>query len=249
MVRDLGVDFAQGYHLGKPEPVSALRARADPLERDQERLIACAGRLLQPDLAGAVAAQVGVVASSRRARRPPPRSRTSAAPDGAFPGHRPSRSRWRGWAGPRHPRSHRRSRAAGARAQAGEWSRSGGRRRSRAWRGRSGWEGDAAPRRSSRGSRAPRWRSRASSARPSEQELASITTGSSPSPLQRQSASVVRFGHQLRALRVALRGPGNRAAFPGNVVRDPDRHARPRRDGHHRLGQRQASVRRARRSG
>ncbi len=26
MVRDLGVDFAQGYHLGKPEPVSALRA-------------------------------------------------------------------------------------------------------------------------------------------------------------------------------------------------------------------------------
>jgi diguanylate cyclase (GGDEF)-like protein/PAS domain S-box-containing protein len=25
MVRDLGVDFAQGYHLGKPEPVSALR--------------------------------------------------------------------------------------------------------------------------------------------------------------------------------------------------------------------------------
>jgi len=25
-VRDLGVDFAQGYHLGKPEPVSALRA-------------------------------------------------------------------------------------------------------------------------------------------------------------------------------------------------------------------------------
>jgi EAL domain-containing protein (putative c-di-GMP-specific phosphodiesterase class I) len=28
MVRDLGVDFAQGYHLGKPEPVSALRPRA-----------------------------------------------------------------------------------------------------------------------------------------------------------------------------------------------------------------------------
>jgi EAL domain-containing protein (putative c-di-GMP-specific phosphodiesterase class I) len=26
VVRDLGVDFAQGYHLGKPEPVSALRA-------------------------------------------------------------------------------------------------------------------------------------------------------------------------------------------------------------------------------
>jgi diguanylate cyclase (GGDEF)-like protein/PAS domain S-box-containing protein len=26
MVRELGVDFAQGYHLGKPEPVSALRA-------------------------------------------------------------------------------------------------------------------------------------------------------------------------------------------------------------------------------
>ena len=26
MVRNLGVDFAQGYHLGKPEPVSALRA-------------------------------------------------------------------------------------------------------------------------------------------------------------------------------------------------------------------------------
>jgi diguanylate cyclase (GGDEF)-like protein len=26
MVRDLGVDFAQGYHLGKPEPVAALRA-------------------------------------------------------------------------------------------------------------------------------------------------------------------------------------------------------------------------------
>jgi EAL domain-containing protein (putative c-di-GMP-specific phosphodiesterase class I) len=25
MVRDLGVDFAQGYHLGRPEPVSALR--------------------------------------------------------------------------------------------------------------------------------------------------------------------------------------------------------------------------------
>jgi EAL domain-containing protein (putative c-di-GMP-specific phosphodiesterase class I) len=25
MVRDLGVDFAQGYHLGKPEPVSKLR--------------------------------------------------------------------------------------------------------------------------------------------------------------------------------------------------------------------------------
>jgi EAL domain-containing protein (putative c-di-GMP-specific phosphodiesterase class I) len=25
MVRDLGVDFAQGYHLGKPAPVSALR--------------------------------------------------------------------------------------------------------------------------------------------------------------------------------------------------------------------------------
>jgi len=29
MVRDLGVDFAQGYHLGKPEPVSALRPTAD----------------------------------------------------------------------------------------------------------------------------------------------------------------------------------------------------------------------------
>jgi diguanylate cyclase (GGDEF)-like protein/PAS domain S-box-containing protein len=28
MVRELGVDFAQGYHLGKPEPVSALRAPA-----------------------------------------------------------------------------------------------------------------------------------------------------------------------------------------------------------------------------
>ena len=26
MVRELGVDFAQGYHLGRPEPVSALRA-------------------------------------------------------------------------------------------------------------------------------------------------------------------------------------------------------------------------------
>jgi PAS domain S-box/diguanylate cyclase (GGDEF) domain len=26
MVRELGVDFAQGYHLGKPEPVAALRA-------------------------------------------------------------------------------------------------------------------------------------------------------------------------------------------------------------------------------
>ena len=25
MVRDLGVDFGQGYHLGKPQPVSALR--------------------------------------------------------------------------------------------------------------------------------------------------------------------------------------------------------------------------------
>jgi EAL domain-containing protein (putative c-di-GMP-specific phosphodiesterase class I) len=25
LLRDLGVDFAQGYHLGKPEPVSALR--------------------------------------------------------------------------------------------------------------------------------------------------------------------------------------------------------------------------------
>jgi EAL domain-containing protein (putative c-di-GMP-specific phosphodiesterase class I) len=24
-VAELGVDFAQGYHLGKPEPVSALR--------------------------------------------------------------------------------------------------------------------------------------------------------------------------------------------------------------------------------
>jgi diguanylate cyclase (GGDEF)-like protein/PAS domain S-box-containing protein len=29
MVRDLGVDFAQGYHLGKPEPVSALRDQPD----------------------------------------------------------------------------------------------------------------------------------------------------------------------------------------------------------------------------
>ncbi len=27
MVRDLGVDFGQGYHLGKPAPVSALRAQ------------------------------------------------------------------------------------------------------------------------------------------------------------------------------------------------------------------------------
>jgi diguanylate cyclase (GGDEF)-like protein/PAS domain S-box-containing protein len=26
MVRDLGVDFAQGYHLGKPEPISSLRS-------------------------------------------------------------------------------------------------------------------------------------------------------------------------------------------------------------------------------
>ena len=25
MVRELGVDFAQGYHLGRPKPVSALR--------------------------------------------------------------------------------------------------------------------------------------------------------------------------------------------------------------------------------
>jgi diguanylate cyclase (GGDEF)-like protein/PAS domain S-box-containing protein len=29
MARDLGVDFAQGYHLGKPEPVSSLRAATD----------------------------------------------------------------------------------------------------------------------------------------------------------------------------------------------------------------------------
>jgi diguanylate cyclase (GGDEF)-like protein/PAS domain S-box-containing protein len=29
MVRDLGVDFAQGYHLGKPEPVSSLRTPKD----------------------------------------------------------------------------------------------------------------------------------------------------------------------------------------------------------------------------
>jgi EAL domain-containing protein (putative c-di-GMP-specific phosphodiesterase class I) len=29
VVRDLGVDFAQGYHLGKPEPVSALRDQPD----------------------------------------------------------------------------------------------------------------------------------------------------------------------------------------------------------------------------
>jgi diguanylate cyclase (GGDEF)-like protein/PAS domain S-box-containing protein len=28
MVRDLGVDFAQGYHLGRPEPVSSLRTAA-----------------------------------------------------------------------------------------------------------------------------------------------------------------------------------------------------------------------------
>jgi EAL domain-containing protein (putative c-di-GMP-specific phosphodiesterase class I) len=26
IVRSLGVDFAQGYHLGRPEPVSSLKA-------------------------------------------------------------------------------------------------------------------------------------------------------------------------------------------------------------------------------
>jgi Amt family ammonium transporter len=29
ILRDLGVDYAQGYHLGRPEPVSSLRVPRD----------------------------------------------------------------------------------------------------------------------------------------------------------------------------------------------------------------------------
>ena len=106
-----------------------------------------------------------------------------------------------------------------------------------------------APTRSSRGSSSSPWRlgvllgrgrRRRDSARPWVHEVASITTGSVPPPVQRQSVSTVSFAMLRVAVAIALRAPRRRAAGAGDVVGDPDRLAGARRDGDQRLGQRAA---------
>ena len=87
--------------------------------------------------------------------------------------------------------------------------------------------------------RSPRSARRRSRAGRGCRSVASITTGSRPPSVQRQSASTVWSRHPRGAVAVALRAHGVAAAVPGDVGRDPDRLAGPQRDGDERLGQRQ----------
>ena len=220
-------------------------ARADPLERDHEGLIGGAGRLLQSDLAGPVAAQIRVVAAAgelgglvgrrrggelRMEHPPVPRHPAAGGPDRLD-----------------HPIGHRLGDLAEVPLEAHV---PGGAGRV---------DGDGAeplgdlevreqpPRPGDRVEDLelavpfpvllvePRWL--AGEAMGAGTRVDHDRQLALPAPAPELGDGAVR--HQGCTLGVALRRPRDRAAVAGDVVRDPDRHPGSRRDRHHRLRQRE----------
>ena len=79
--------------MGELPAAPGHQPRGELLEQQHERAVGTPGRLLEPDLAGAVAAQARARAGATRAPRRAARARRRAARGGAGRGRRPCRSR------------------------------------------------------------------------------------------------------------------------------------------------------------
>ena len=264
MLRDLGVDFAQGYHLGKPAPGVDLRAPKSPRRpclaawRAPARTgttrrrapVPCCSPISQVRLLR----EVGVEGRARRARPPRRRWPTRSARGGAGRGRRPCRSTSRS-SGTSTSSASAAASASSLPVEAEVAGRAG-----RVDRDRAEPAGDLELRQQAvvrprdrvedlelrvalgvlLGQRRRRPRGEPVRARARVDHDRQLPPAA---PAPQRLDGLVR--HRGVARRVALRAPRHRAAVPGDVVGDPDRQPGAGRDRDQRLGQLEAAVGRA----